>query len=270
MWAGGGTVGPSSRRLRARHYLRTVLSEHPTLYLPIARKKYPGPSPKVIGPQTEAVIDGYTRSASTFAVYAFQLAQQRLVPLAHHLHAPAQLMEAARRGLPTLMVIREPKGAVLSQMVREPDVDLLDALIAYRRFHASLQPYRSAFLIADFADVTQDFGAVVRQMNLKFGTAYGLFEGTPAQVAECTRMIGLRPTLSPVLLGFESGEVTLEAARAYLAGTSVDAPTEALWAPSAARNAAKAALGSMWSNPALSEARLAAEDAYAAFTIPSS
>jgi hypothetical protein len=164
------------------------------------------------------------------------------------------------------MVIREPKGAVLSQLVREPDVDLLDALIAYRRFHACLETYRGAFLIADFIDVTQDFGKVVRQMNVKFGTSYGVFDGTPAQVAECTRMIGQRPTLSPILLGFESGEVTREDARRHLANASTDSPAEAVWAPSVARTQAKAALGAMWANPALSEARVRAEDAYRSLT----
>jgi hypothetical protein len=178
-------------------------------------------------------------------------------------------MEAARRRLPTLMVIREPKGAVLSQMVREPDVDLLDALYAYRRFHASLQRYRHAFLVADFEEVTRDFGSVVRQMNVKFNTSFGVFDGTPEQVTECTRMIGQRPTLSPVLLGFESGEVTLEDARDYLAHVSADTPSEAVWAPSAARNEAKASLGARWSSPALSKARVAAEDAYRAFLAPS-
>ena len=71
---------------RARHRLRTYLSERPALYLPLARRRYPGPSPEVIGPDTEFVIDGYTRCASTFAVYALQLSQQRPVRLAHHLH----------------------------------------------------------------------------------------------------------------------------------------------------------------------------------------
>jgi hypothetical protein len=64
---------PPARRLR--HVLRTRISEHPVIYLPIARRKHPGPSPEVISSDTELVIDGYTRSATTFAVYAFQLAQ---------------------------------------------------------------------------------------------------------------------------------------------------------------------------------------------------
>ena len=66
------------------------------------------------------MIDGYTRSASTYAVYAFQLSQARPVRVAHHLHAPAQLIEAARRGVPTLMVIREPRGALLAQPRASP------------------------------------------------------------------------------------------------------------------------------------------------------
>ena len=98
---------------RARHRLRTRVAEYPSLYLPFARRKYPGPSPEVISPETELVIDGFTRSATTFAVYALQLSQERPVRLAHHLHAPAQLIEAARRGVPALVLIREPRGAIL-------------------------------------------------------------------------------------------------------------------------------------------------------------
>ncbi len=265
LWAGGGATGAPSHARRVRHRTRTVLSEHPRLYLPLARRRYPGPSPRVVGPDTEAVIDGYTRSASTFAVYAFQLAQPRSVPLAHHLHAPAQLMEAARRGLPTIMVVREPRGAVLSQMVREPDVDLLDALFAYQRFHHSLMPHRDAFLVADFPEVTQRFGDVVRRTNIKFGTDFGVFNGTEAELAECRRMVDQRPTLSPVLLGFESGEVTLEQARAHLACLETVPAGDPVWAPSVAREQAKTALQELWCSPRVAAARAAAEAAYRAF-----
>jgi hypothetical protein len=266
LWSGGGSVDATSRRRRARARLRTIATEHPGAYLPFARRKYPGPSPRVIGPDTEMVIDGYTRTASTFAVYAFQLAQPAPVRLAHHLHAAAQLMESARRGLPTLVTIREPRGAVLSQLVREPDVDLLDALYAYERFHVSLMPYRESFVVGDFPEVTRDFGAVVRRLNTRFGTSYREFEGTVAQLAECNRMIELRPTRSPILLGFESGEVSLEEARAHLSSEPPVPAGEAVWAPSPARDVAKAALHTKWAHPRVAAARTAAESAYRAFT----
>jgi hypothetical protein len=220
----------------------------------------------VIGPDTEAVIDGYTRSASTFAVYAFQVAQPTPVRLAHHLHAPAQLMAAARRGLPTLMVIREPRGALLSQLVREPDVDLLDALYSYRRFHRSLMPYRDAMVVADFREVTSDFGAVVRRMNQRFDTSFGVWGGTPAELALCTALIEQRPTLSPILLGFESGETTLSQAQAHLATSADPAGGDATWIPSAERDAAKADLERLWASPRVAVARGKAMQCYREFT----
>jgi len=239
-----------------------VATEHPWLYLPFARRKYPGPSPRVVDGDTEVVIDGYTRSASTFAVYAFQIAQPQPVRLAHHLHAPAQLMQAARRGLPTIMVIREPRGAVLSQVVREPGVDLLDALWAYSRFHESLAACRDAFVVADFDEVTSDFGAVVTRMNAKYGTAYGVLDGSSEQLSWCRRLVGQRDTLSPVLLGFESGDVTLDEVRAHVASMPPATSEDRSWMPSADRDRAKAALVASWSEPRLTAARSRAEGIY--------
>jgi hypothetical protein len=266
LWRGGGSAGRRSRTRRARLRVRTVASEHPRIYLPFARRKYPGPSPRVIGAETEVVIDGYTRSASTFAVYAFQVAQPRPVRLAHHLHAPAQLLEAARRGLPAILVIREPRGAVLSQVVREPGVDLLDAVWAYSRFYESLEPCREAFVVAGFDEVTSDFGAVVIRMNLTYGTSYGVFDGSPEQLLLCRRLVTARDMLLPELLGFESGETTLEQAKVHLAALPAEDPATRTWMPSAERDCAKAALEASWSHPSLEAARTRAEHVYDRFT----
>src|SRR6266516_4034644 len=168
---------------RARNRLRTRVCEIPGLYLPFARRKYPGPSPEVISSETQFVIDGYTRSASTFAVYALQLSQDKPVRLAHHLHAPAQLIRAARRGVPALVLIREPQGAVLSQLIREPGVALPDALVAYARFYTCLLPYYDKFVVADFEEVTSDFGSVIRRVNKQFGTTFAEFKPTQANIS---------------------------------------------------------------------------------------
>lgn len=265
LWSGAGGACAPSRGRRVRHRVRTLASEHPSVYLPFARRKYPGPSPRVVGPDTEAVIDGYTRSAGTMAVYAFQVSQAAPVRLAHHLHASAQLIAAAKRALPTIVVVREPRGAVLSQVVREPGVDLLDALYAYRRFHAALLPYRDAFVVAEFGEVCNEFGSVVRRANEKFGTSFGIFGGTPSELALCSRLIQHRPTLSPQLLGFESGEVTLDDALAYV-DRLPQGSGDPVWVPSPSRDRAKAALETLWSSPRLRSARAGAEAAYRSFT----
>jgi hypothetical protein len=251
---------------RARHRLRARVSEHPGLYLPFARRKYPGPSPEVISSATELVIDGYTRSASTFAVYAFQLAQPEPVRLAHHLHAPAQLIAAGRRGVPALAVIREPRGAVSSQLIREPDVALRDALAAYTRFYESLLPCRDRLVITDFDEVTKDFGAVTRRLNKHFGTSFVEFEPSEVNIARCFELIKLRSTLSPVLLGFESGTVTAEQLYQEIPALARrEAPAAEAWIPSHTRERAKAALAEQWARPRLAGLRQRAQRAYEEF-----
>src|SRR5215470_1179162 len=235
---------------RARHRLRTRFTEYPSLYLPFARYKYPGPSPEVISSATELVIDGYTRCASTFAVYALQLAQPVPVRLAHHLHAPAQLVAAARAGVPALAVIREPRGALLSQLIREPDVALRDALIAYARFYQRLLPCRDRLVVADFEEVTKDFGAVTRRVNDRFGTTFAEFEPSEQNTQRCFELIKLRGTLSPVLLGFESGTVTPEDLLPEIALlTRHSLKGAAAWVPSRDRDRSKAALQQQWEQP---------------------
>ena len=169
---------------RARHRLRTQVTEHPALYLPIARAKRAlrldvrDLQRQVINSRTELVIEGYTRCGTTFAVYALQLSQERPVRLAHHWHAPAQLIEAAHRKIPALLVIRRPEDAILSQLVREPNVTIHDALVAYSRFYECLLPYRHSFVVGEFEQVTHEFGPVIRKLNARFGTSFAEFVHT--------------------------------------------------------------------------------------------
>jgi hypothetical protein len=230
----------------------------------------------VISSATELVIDGYTRCASTFAVYALQLAQRVPVRLAHHLHAPAQLVAAARVGVPALAVIREPRGALLSQLIREPDMALRDALIAYARFYQRLLPYRDRLVAADFEEVTKDFGAVTRRVNDRFGTTFAEFEPSEQNTQRCFELIKLRSTLSPALLGFESGTVTPEdllpevaaltrQRQAQTGGAGLIAET---WVPSAERERSKAALREQWEQPTLALLRDRAQWVYDEFRRP--
>jgi hypothetical protein len=253
---------------RARHIVRTRATEHPAVYLPFARRKYPGPSPEVIGADTELVVDGYTRSASTFAVYALQMAQQRPVRLAHHLHAPAQFIAAGNRGVPALLLIREPRGAILSQVVREPGVAMRDALAAYVRFHECLLPYRDCFVVGEFETVTHDFGSVVSRLNDRFGLGLTEFVHTPQSMSDCFALIAQRGSLSPVLLGFESGTVSKGAAfdeLRVLQGTAASGRLREAWLPSEARHRAKDELSESWLRPGLRRLRSRALGVYEEF-----
>lgn len=68
-----------------RFQARVTISHYPWLYFPIQRLR-PQRRDLVVARDTEIVIEGYPRSANTFAVAAFLLAQGRPVKIAHHLH----------------------------------------------------------------------------------------------------------------------------------------------------------------------------------------
>lgn len=126
----------------------------------------------LIGPATELVIDGFQGSANSFASDAFAARQQRPVQVAHHLHAPAQIIRAVRRGIPTIVTIREPSGAVLSLTSRWPHISVDQALRSYIRFYRAVQPYADGFVVSPFDDTTRRLDAVIQAVNHRFGTDF--------------------------------------------------------------------------------------------------
>jgi hypothetical protein len=269
--------GVSSAVRNLRWALRSRIAESPGLYLPLARLKYRRPGPSVVDAQTALVIDGYTRSAITFAVFAFQLAQDRPVRLAHHLHAPAQLIEAVRRGVPTLAVIREPEGAVLSAMIREPYLTARTALVAYSRFHHRLLPYRQGLVVGEFEAVTSDLGAVIRTVNGRFGTRFREFEHTSENVRACFNLVEVRarrPAWDHVLGSFECGLIGVGELRRALADHRVDqesplgaAGVERAARPSIEREGLKQGMRNQFHRPELKELRVQAQRAYERFLV---
>jgi len=68
-----------------RFALRAALGQHPWLYFALQHLR-PSRRHLLVTKDTEIVIEGYPRSANTFAVVAFLLAQGHPVKIAHHLH----------------------------------------------------------------------------------------------------------------------------------------------------------------------------------------
>jgi hypothetical protein len=176
---------PESKRLR--HWLRGVLGPYPA-YVRLLRWRHPGVN-GLTGPDTEVVIESYPRSGNTFSVTAFELAQNREVRRGDHLHAPAQVILAARMRIPCLVLIRRPRDAIFSHFNRFPDISVRQCLTDYVRFYRTVQPYRGAYLLATFEAVTRDFGSVIRALNAKFGTDFLEFRHTPENEARCFQLI---------------------------------------------------------------------------------
>jgi len=128
---------------KVRHKTRALIDVYPVLYL-LLRRLRPRTRRLAVERDTELVIEGFLRSANTFAVAAFGFAQQRDVEIAHHMHAPAQVIPAVRMGIPTLVLIRHPKDAVLSLVIREPHISVEQASKDYIRFGCITEFLRAA------------------------------------------------------------------------------------------------------------------------------
>src|SRR5262245_21620321 len=159
----------STALCRARYSGRVWLSSVPSLYLPFARLKYGRVPNRLVERDTELVIEGFQRSGNTFAVFAFEMAQDRPIKSAHHLHASAQVTRAVRLGVPVLLLVRDPRDAIVSHVIREPCANMPAALRAWTHFYEAALPLRDRIFVADFSRVSTDFGAVIRDFNEKFG-----------------------------------------------------------------------------------------------------
>ena len=184
-------------RRRVRFYIRQAIRHRPRVYFPLVRRRK-RPYMLVNGARmvhtgvvhdgTRIVIEGYPRCGNTFATVAFQLAQGVPVEAAHHLHAEAQIVAAAESGIPAVLLIRDPEDAVVSN-ARSFGYPLRTALRDYVVFYRRVLPYRDRVVVADFEDVTRDFGAVVDAVNARFGTAFARFDHTDAEVQRCFDVI---------------------------------------------------------------------------------
>jgi hypothetical protein len=138
---------------------------------------------------TQVVIEGYPRSANTFACVAFAMAQPAPLRIAHHLHSVGQVRRGGQLGIPTILLIREPREAILSLAIRMEHADVQWALDEYLEFHSAMVAMADKFVLADFDEVTSDFGAVVRRLNRRFGANFVEFQHTEENVAACYEQI---------------------------------------------------------------------------------
>jgi hypothetical protein len=158
---------------RFEKWLQIYAGKHPSAFYGLYRLARKDQA-RVVTPDTQLVIEGFPRSANTFARVAFNRAQSERVRIAHGLHVPAQVIRATRWRIPTLLLIRKPKDAVLSFAIRDP-ISVDQALRYYLSFYETVEEYRDAYVLGLFEEVTEDFGEVIRRINDRFGTSFSAF-----------------------------------------------------------------------------------------------
>lgn len=168
---GSGESPAVNRSTNARYWLRYRLNCYQP-YLRLIEWKHRAKPDRFIRPETEVVIEGFGRSASSYAVACLELAQDRQVRSAHHTHASAQVVKAARRGLPTIVIVKRPDDVAVSHMVRHPGLRPETILRAWIRFHRGVARVADDVVVVTVEHLDADPGDVIRRLNDRFGTTY--------------------------------------------------------------------------------------------------
>ena len=114
-------------------------------------------------------------------------AQGGFVRLGNHTHSPANLIRGIRLGLPVLLVVRDPKDAILGYCAwsDQTEGELSDFLMRrqlnlflkrYVDFHQKILPYLDQVVVANFKEITSDYGAIIVRVNERYGTDFNVFE----------------------------------------------------------------------------------------------
>lgn len=197
-----------------------------------------------IDSSTEIVIEGFPRSANTYAVVAFRFAQSKKHRIAYRLHAPIQLILACQKNIPAIALIRKPKDTVLSWVIHRSDISIQDALKGYESFYKAILKYKENLVIADFEDITNNYGTIIRKVNEKYGTSFLEFGQSPENVDSCFSEID----------------------KYYADSLGGTIPQNVVARPSQDRREMKKALENEYNDPTNNTLRLNAEKLYAELT----
>ncbi len=169
-----------------RWIIRRFVASRPALYRQIknVQGKY-----GLVDQETEIVIEGYPRCANSFAEAAFRVAQERKVKVAHHTHAPAQVIAGVQWNIPVVILFRDPDDAVISRVLRSKKTRLKDAYSEYIWFYETIWPVLGQCVISNFETTTQEMGTVIQAVNRKFGTEFKEFDPSDPSMLDETKAL---------------------------------------------------------------------------------
>jgi hypothetical protein len=150
---------------RGRWY--ETLEHRPRTYCSYLRSRRPANT--VVTSSTTIVLEGFQGSANSFAREAV-LYSNPDASVASHIHTAAHIFEALRLERPIVLPVRSPVDAIASYLSRGYPSEVAAALRAYERLHRRVLPVLDDVVVAPFERITQRFGDVVDEVNVRFGT----------------------------------------------------------------------------------------------------
>ncbi len=134
---------------------------------------------RFVSARSDLVIDGFPRSANSYAWHALRMTLGEDVRVSGHTHSVQSLARAVECGIPAIMIIRPPQDAVASLLQMRYAPRPHSALRHYIRFYELARPLVEGLCVATFQEVVSDFGAVLSRVNRQFSTSFPVYEKTP-------------------------------------------------------------------------------------------
>lgn len=150
------------------------------LYLDYKQEKRPHLSIKKR--RTKICIEGYPRSANSYAVRMFKISNQRNEHyVLHHSHSFNRIKKAIKNNIPVLVLIRNPEDAIASSLVfkskRKQDKFSWFIRLEIRKyldFYLPIFNYLDKILVVKFEDVISNYSEIIRRFNNYFGLSFNI------------------------------------------------------------------------------------------------
>lgn len=149
--------------------IRRILWTRPALYRPVGlyRRRI-----DVADMNWDIHVDGFPRSANTYAAFFLRHSQAERFRVRSHHHVPPSIISSVQHGKPVFLVLRHPRESALSYAVLQRG-GLAAQLRYYRDFHQALHRYRHQLFVALFEDIMADLPALVRRFDQRFDLGLG-------------------------------------------------------------------------------------------------
>ena len=112
-------------------------------------------------------VDGFPRSANSFAVCYVECSQEGRIRVRRHHHLPSSVAHGVRNGKPVMLLLRHPRDCTVSHAIYMSS-GVAEQVRFYRDYYQALRPYCRDVHIALFDDVVANMPGVLREFDRKF------------------------------------------------------------------------------------------------------